>query len=255
MKLGKEEISPAPRVIAQLLLGAGKAARSTAVRQPPRCRKVQPESRAPRGTAPFCHTYLIQQPQKRGRVARHTSHLAGKGGEPAGGEGLLMAPGSRQALGAHPFLFPAWQTLPLTPASWGLSPASTSAPPAAAPASCQTPPKQGEEANGVALVKGDRTAMAHGCPAPPCVLLGPPLPTLLEPAVATWATAAPARRAPSIARAAHPAPSSSRAERRSLHDTQHPKATCLVPSLVTFIICVTITTCLNTSPFFFFPFL
>lgn len=168
-----------------------------------------------------------------------------------------MAPGSRQALGAHPFLFPAWQTLPLTPASWGLSPASTSAPPAAAPASCQTPPKQGEEANGVALVKGDRTAMAHGCPAPPCVLLGPPLPTLLEPAVATWATAAPARRAPSIARAAHPAPSSSRAERRSLHDTQHPKATCLVPSLVTFIICVTITTCLNTSPFFsffFFPF-
>jgi len=44
--------------------------------------------------------------------------------------------------------------------------------------------------------------------------------------------------------------------RQSLRDAQHPKARCHVPSLVTFIICVTITTCLNTRLFFplFFSF-
>lgn len=67
-------------------------------------------------TAPFRHAHFIHQLQKRGCIAQHNSHLAGKGGEPAEDEGFLMAPGSRQALCAHPFLFPAWQTLPLAPA-------------------------------------------------------------------------------------------------------------------------------------------
>lgn len=52
----------------------------------------------------------------------------------------------------------------------------------------------------------------------------------------------------------HPPPHVPADRVAELHNAQHPKARCHVPSLVTFIICVTITTCLNTSRFFGFFF-